>query len=203
VIGIVGALAAITTSAMYLYRSQGYLTNSSGEQREMELTYHQDDSYYRALFAYEHADRNIEYWDPIFFITTILVNPIPRAIWPDKPIFDEQFYGRYKLYYVTNSFLGEVVAMTGVELSLFVSPLVGFLLYSILFNAQRLLKYPVGLAAYLIVALYTYMCIRSLPNLTHFMYLPIFSMIMVLLLGRMESRRRTRESTRLDLRASR
>lgn len=170
-------------SAMALYRATGY---QYANKPDFEINYHQDDSYYRAIFAYAYADRTGESWDPIFFTTAIIVNPIPRVIWPNKPLLTAEFFGGFKLDYVTNSFLGEIVAMTGVSFSILVAPLIGHLLYLIFFNAQRLFRYSVGLVAYLLVALYIYMCIRSLMGLVHYVYLPLFSVIIVIALNKMK-----------------
>lgn len=182
---MVGMLA-MTLSAMYLNRASGYL---SGGDNNLSLTYHQDDSYYRALYAYAHADRSAESWDPVVFFTTIAVNPVPRALWPNKPVLSSEFYGGFKLDYVTNLFLGEMVAMTGVNLSILVSPAVGFTLYLIMFNAQRLLILPMGIVAYLILGLYTYMSMRSLQNIMQFIYLPFFSVALALTLRAIQGRR--------------
>lgn len=180
-----GAIA-ISTSLMFLYRSYGFISDRVQVNQEFNLIYHMDDSYYRAILAYDYADSGAAQWDPLFFFYTIIVNPIPRAIWPSKPLLTSDFYGGYKLDYVTNLFLGEMVAMTGVYGTIIFSPIVGLLLYFILFRAQKLIRMPMGLAAYLLFALYVYMCTRSLLNLTHFLYLPAFTAVAVMLLRRIE-----------------
>jgi len=184
VIGATAATLAVSTSFIYLTRAYGLSVDPFAPQREIGFAYHMDDNYYRAIFAYDYADKGLESWDPFFFFWTIAVNPIPRAFWEDKPLFTQAFYGGYKLDYVTNTFLGETVAMTGVTLSMLVAPIVGLLLYLILFRAQRLLSRPMGLIAYLLVALYVYMCVRSLANLTQFLYLPAATVLLVLFLVR-------------------
>jgi hypothetical protein len=184
VLALSAAAIAVLTSLMYLFRSYGFTSNELRLQDDFELTFHMDDNYYRAIFAFDYADRGLEFWDPIFFFTTIFANPIPRAIWPNKPLFSAEFFGGYKLDYVTNLFAGEVVAMTGVYLSMVAAPLIALLLYYVLFKAQTLIRRPMGLGVYLIWALYAYMCVRSLPNLTHFLYLPFFATLLLLVLGR-------------------
>ena len=188
----VGAVA-ISTSLMFLYRSYGFVSDQVQLGQEFNLIYHMDDSYYRTIFAYDHAAKSTEYWDPVFFFYTIISNPIPRSIWPDKPLLTSDFYGGYKLDYVTNLFLGEMVAMTGVYGTVIASPIIGLLLYLILFKAQKLILMPLGLAAYLLFALYVYMCTRSLLNLTHFLYLPAFTLITVMFLNRLQRRSAQRD----------
>ncbi|WP_119271305.1 oligosaccharide repeat unit polymerase [Taklimakanibacter deserti] len=189
-IAVVGSILAVLLSAMYQYRSIGYAGGSSAtDDGSFSLVYHQDDSYYRALAAYAHSDQSSESWSPWFFFYTIVTNPIPRAIWPGKPLFTQDFYGDFKLEYVTISFLGEVVAMAGSGLSFLFSPLIGLGLYLILFNSLRLVRFPLGIGAYLLMALYIYMSIRGLPNLTMFIYLPACGVILVYILNRMHKPR--------------
>lgn len=186
----------ISTSIMYIYRSYGFVSERVHVSQDFNLIYHIDDSYYRAVFAYHHADKGVEHWDPLLFFYTIIVNPIPRVIWPNKPLLTSDFYGGYKLDYVTNLFLGEIVAMTGVYGTIIFTPIVGLLLYLILFNAQKLIKMPMGLVVYLLFALYIYMCTRSLLNLTHFFYLPAFAMIIVALLNQLQRKAARRYMSR-------
>lgn len=187
-IAVALGLIAISTSIMYSSRAYGFLSNSAQANQALNLIYHMDDSYYRAILAYYHADRGVEYWDPLFFFYTITVNPIPRALWPNKPVLASDFYGEYKLDYVANLFIGEMVAMTGVNWTILFSPILGLLLYLILFKAQKLIRMPMGLAAYILFALYVYMCTRSLQNLTQFIYLPAFTMIAVILINRLQGK---------------
>lgn len=188
-------------SIMLNYRSTGYLEKVYYNKSDsLFFAYHQDDSYYRAIYAYAHADHSNESWDPVLFIKTIAANPIPRVFWPEKPILTQEFYGRYKLDYVTNSFLGEIVAMAGVNLSIIFSIIIGCGIYLIIFNAQRFLLAPMGIAVYLIIALYTYMCLRSLLNVTHFIYLPIFAVIVSYLLKNFHTRIRLKNAGHISLR---
>ncbi len=186
--GIMGLAMGVMIGAfaiMYTYRSSGYIDqNNVWMENELVGSTHQDDNYYRAIYAYDYADRTGKRWDPLFFFLAIASNPIPRAIWPGKPLMDEKFYNGFKLDYVTNSFLGETVAMTGASLSVVFAPLLGFLGYLILFNSLRILRMPLGLAVYLIVALYVYMVIRSMPNAVAFAYLPAAAVAITLALDR-------------------
>ncbi len=172
----VGLATVLAFSLMRAYRALGFVTENPGiYNREFHVMYHQDDSYYRAVAAFYRADATTERWDALHYMYAIVANPIPRFFWPDKPLLDQEFYGGYKLDYVTTTFMGEIVAMTGVEGALPVTLIVAFLFYIMFFASLRLLQYPFGLAGYLILALYTYMILRSSLNLTHFVYLPLFA----------------------------
>lgn len=178
IISVITSILVVLFSLMYLYRATGYLDSSIAvNKRDFELIYHQDDTYYWAIYAYLYKSNNPnESWDPLFFFGAIIANPIPRAIWSEKPLLTANFYKGFKLDYVTNSFLGEIVAMSGIIYSIFFGPLAGFLIYLILFNSQILLRKPMGVLAYLLMALYTYMCIRSMINIVHYIYLPAFTL---------------------------
>jgi hypothetical protein len=187
---------AATFSLMYLNRASGYHQqyDISQEAKTFELTYDQDDSIYRAIYAYAYSDQTGKSWDAIDFFFSIIVNPIPRAFWPSKPALDANFYDGFKLDYVTNMFLGEMVAMTGPVLSLIFSPLVGVGIYLFLFKALNMLNRPLGLVAYLLVALYAYQCMRSLPNLVMFCYMPGLAVLVSLWLGWRQQRQILSES---------
>ena len=176
ILSIIGFLiiTTILTSVMVEYRSLGYEDIVSND---VEATYHQDDSYYRAIFAYHQAEISKQFWSPVEFFYTISVNFIPRSFWPNKPLFTQEFYGDYKLEWVTTTFIGEIVAMYGAIGSLIVAPIVAILLYIILYKSLKLLKYPLGLISYILMALYVYMSLRSMPNIMFFIYLPGFSVI--------------------------
>ena len=191
VIAMVGALAA-STSAMYNFRSYGYLEETHNDRTSFELTYHQDDSYYRALFAMDRADQTDQRWDALEFFGSIAVNPVPRALWPGKPVLDEKFFGDFKLSYVTNLYIGEAAAMFGPFWTILVCPAIGLCFYLVLYNSMKLLKMPAGLSAYLIVALYVYMCMRSMQNITFFIYLPVFFIVSLYFVDRPTTKRRRR-----------
>jgi hypothetical protein len=181
---IMGAVAGIF-SLMILYRSFGYHDLSEHtETQSFALTYHQDDSYYRALYASDYSDRTGKSWDPIRFALITAANPIPRFFWADKPVIDEAFMDGFKLFHTSMLYYGELVAMFGVELAMVAAVLLGTLLYCVFFRAQKILKYPLGLASYLCVALYAYMVLRSLSSITHFMYLPLFAVAASICLGK-------------------
>lgn len=176
-----GGAIALLTSLMYRFRSAGFLADATVRET---LVYHQDDSIYRAWFAYHVGDGASYRWNPLEFYYTVAALPIPRAIWPGKPLLDADFYGDYKLSYVTNTFFGESVAMFGGVVGTAWAVLTAVLIYRAFYSAQRLLTHSFGLVAYLLVALYVYMCLRSTMNLTTFVYLPAVAILAVLLVER-------------------
>lgn len=172
-IGMVVGVAATLVSFMYNYRSLGYVSPQVTSNFEINLSYHQDDSYYRAVFSYYYADKSGKRWDATRFFSTVAVNPIPRALWRDKPVLDANFYDGFKLDYVTSLFLGEVVALFGLRASLVLAPLLAVFFYILLYRSAPVLMRPMGLGVYFIIALYVYMCMRSMMNMTLFIYLPL------------------------------
>jgi hypothetical protein len=117
-----------------------------------------------------------ERWSAIEFFYTVAVNPIPRFFWPGKPILLADFWGNYKAEWITISFLGELVAMFGVILGLVLSIVAALLVYFMLRRASTLISAPCGVIVYFSFVLYGYMILRSLFNITGFMYLPFFSL---------------------------
>lgn len=179
VAGVV-VLIALSTSAMILFRAQGVEHSTSS----FALTYHQDDSIYRIWSACAFADFSNYRWDPLYFFYYVISLPVPRVLWAGKPLLSEDFYSGFKLWYVTTTFMGEWVAMLGVWLGFIASFLFGNLLYRAFYFSQRLLVQPFGLPAYLLVALYTYMIMRSMPNITTFIFAPAAALILVYLARR-------------------
>ena len=178
------ALILIATSAMILFRSSGL----DGSNSTFALTYHQDDNLYRLWSACAYADFSNYRWDPLYFFYYVISNPVPRGLWAGKPLLDENFFGGFKLWWVTMSFMGEWVSMFGTWMGFIVSFLFGNLLYRGFYYAQRLLTMPLGLTAYLVIALYVYMVIRSMQNLTIFIYAPVAALILVYFATRRKNR---------------
>ena len=174
-VGGVVALMAAATSAMILFRAQGL----EGSNSSFSLTYHQDDSIYRIWSAAAFADFSAYRWDPLQFFYYVIALPVPRILWSGKPLLDEDFYSGFKLWYVTTTFMGEWISMLGVWLGFMASFVFGNLVYRVLYLAQRLLAMPFGVPAYLLVALYTYMILRSMPNMTSFIFAPAAALILV------------------------
>lgn len=171
------ALLAYLTSLMYNFRSSGFAANTATDQT---LVYHQDDSLYRAWAAYDYAEMSTYRWDAIQWYTTILANPIPRSIWPGKPLVTAEFYGGFKLDYVTNLFYGEHAAMFGALGGTIFSTAFAILLYRAFYASKRLLLLPMGLSTYVLIALYMYMVMRSTFNLVGFIYSPLIALLLTL-----------------------
>jgi oligosaccharide repeat unit polymerase len=191
------ATIALSTSLMYYYRTEGFVATDSSSEFELKLVYHQDDSYYRAIYAYNYADTNAERWEPISFVTAIIANPIPRYFWPTKPLLTETYWGGFKPYYITIMYIGEFVALLGTVVAPFVSFVFGVLLYFLLYWSQSLLRHRFGIVAYLAVSLYVYQVFRSLLNLTQFMYFPALCVIAVLVASRVQQAKVLRRNRRV------
>ena len=176
----VAVLIALATSAMILFRAQGIENSTSS----FALTYHQDDSIYRIWSACAYADFSNYRWDPLYFLYYVISLPVPRVLWAGKPLLTEDFYGGFKLWFTTTTFMGEWVSMLGVWLGFAASFVFGNLLYRAFYYSQKLLTYPFGLPAYLLVALYTYMIMRSMPNVTIFIFAPAAALMLVYLARR-------------------
>jgi oligosaccharide repeat unit polymerase len=176
-IAIVGVALA---SAMYLFRVGGMGQVISGDSEGYELVYHQDDSYYKSVRALHIAGSSNERWDPVVFLYTTVVNPVPRFLWPNKPALLQEYWGEYKDYWVTISFVGELVAMFGPVVGVILSIIVAWGLFALLRRTFLLTVEPGGIIVYLAVALYCYMVMRSLLNITQFIYLPAFTYLIFL-----------------------
>jgi len=188
VLGVVFVVGASLASAMYLYRGTGLGQAVDDDVRVYEIVYHQDDSYYRSLQAIHLAMTTSERWDPVYFLYATAVNPVPRYFWPNKPALLQDYWGNYKEYWITISYVGELVAMFGPVLGLMASVIVGWVLFALLWRAYALTSEAGGIIVYLVVALYSYMVMRSLLNITQFMYLPVFTYMIFLAQRRYISR---------------
>jgi hypothetical protein len=165
---------ALILSLMYGFRSVGYLDASDDVQ--YELAYHQDNNYYRAVNAMHLAATTSERWDPIPFAVATVVNPIPRAIWSSKPALLADYYGNYKTEWQTISFIGELIAMFGLVGGIVASVTFGVLVYWLIAASLFALRWPAGIILYMILVLYAYMVMRSILNLSQYVYLPAFAL---------------------------
>lgn len=188
----IAALAISIVSMMYLYRSQGLVNIMNSDDNDgVRIVYHQDDSYYRALRAMSYSDSTNERWDPVDFFYTTIVNPIPRFFWKNKPALTEKYWGGYKDYWVTITFLGEFVAMYGVLFGSILTVFVGLACYFVISRVSKSLSIQGGVIIYFIAALYVYMIMRSMLNITQFIYLPIFSLFLFYINNRYAYRLKT------------
>jgi oligosaccharide repeat unit polymerase len=167
---------AMAVSIMYLYRGEGLSHLLADDSKATaSLVYHQDDSYYRALVAIDMSGRTSQRWDWGSFFAAALVNPIPRYFWPEKPILPKNFWGAYKSYWITITYLGELAAMFGPWGVSILGVVFGVGLFLLLGWSARALNRETGILFYLVMALYVYMVMRSLLNLSQFIYLPLMS----------------------------
>jgi hypothetical protein len=183
VAGLGAAMIVVLTSVMILFRSEGY-SELLQSRRDYGVTYHQDDSIYRAWSAYDRASKTDYRWDPGYFAFTVVATPVPRAIWPDKPFLSQAYFGIFKLDYVTILFLGEFVAMFGVFGGTFAGFLYCILVYRLWLSFAPLLTRPFGLVGYLFWALWVYSLFRSVQNLSLLIYAPVAATLLILWIGK-------------------
>lgn len=175
-------VGAYISSIIYRGRDVGIGNNAYAVEA---LSYHQDNSYYLALKAAYIATTTDERWDALTFLGASTLNFIPRAIWPGKPTVSYDFWGSYKEFFVTNTFVGESFAMFGAPAGSVFAILVGCLLVNLLTWMYRRIRGPSEMLQYLVVALYVYMVMRSMLNITQFIYLPLCAIAVAALLRRM------------------
>ncbi|MBI2685993.1 MAG: hypothetical protein HYX27_06735 [Acidobacteria bacterium] len=179
------ALIAVVFSMMYQYRSGGInALLERGQPVEVgNIQYHQDDSYYRILYAAYIAETTNESLDASHFFYTIAVNPIPRYFWNDKPALLDDFWLDYKPYYVTMTFLGESIALFGLWAGPIASLFFLFALYRLLTVCySTVMRRPLGLGVYFIVLFYVSQCLRSMMSLTMSLYFPFAILALSLIL---------------------
>jgi hypothetical protein len=177
------SIVVILFSFLYGFRADGFPSSLQDPIFEkFEISYSQDDNYYRTINAMHISEGGEESWDPVHFFYTIAVNPIPRYFWNDKPKLQADYYGKYKWEWVTIGFIGEFVAMFGIYLGVFVSAIYAMLAsLGIRLISQFLFK-RAGFFLYLVLVLYVYMLFRSVMNITMYMYMPLFALILYFLL---------------------
>lgn len=158
----------IVSSLMVQSRDLGFMNQSLSDK---SIEYSQDDSYYRTIYAMHIADSTQERWDSLPFVGASLLNMIPRAIWAEKPTVTKEYWGSYKEYYVTITFVGESVALLGLYGGAIASILIGLALYIFLNYFYRKISNPLRLVAYGLCAMYVYMVMRSMLNITQFVYI--------------------------------
>jgi oligosaccharide repeat unit polymerase len=178
----VAFLIAASTSAMVLFRSKGLAQLVEGSPPEYTLTYSQDDNYRQSILALERALVTSERWDPWVFAYAVAVSPVPRAFWPTKPALLGDYWGNYKNEWTTITFVGEFAAMFGIWGGSLASLIVAACVFAMIRRAYRLADRQGGMIVYLLIALYGYMVLRSLLNITQFIYLPAAALLLYALL---------------------
>jgi oligosaccharide repeat unit polymerase len=150
------------------YRAEGF--GRAFTQSGIELQYQQDDNFYQTLRVLAVSANESTQWDALTFILTCLVNPIPRSLWPGKPFLDQAFYGNYKDYWVTITSLGELIACFGIFLGLTANTIVIGCIFLFLRRQYRKLSSMYDLIVYVAAALWCYMIMRSLLNISQAAY---------------------------------
>ena len=193
-VALAGGLIVVGTSIMIEYRATGlsnFVDARFGiDESSFETRYHQDDSYYWALLALQHADETGERLEAKDFFLSMLVNPIPRAWWPGKPQTDKSYWKGFKPYWITSSVFGEMIGIFGSILGLVIGWIMASLSYVLLHRVSPIALRPLGIMPYLAIALYVYMFLRSALNLTQFIYLPAAVFLVYALFSRSGKRRR-------------
>ncbi len=184
-------LIVIVATTIIKTRDIGLL-NSSSVGFISAPVYHQDNSYYLALYAIHLASTTEERWEPLTFIGASVLNFMPRVIWPSKPTVGEDYWGNYKLPYVTITFVGELVALFGVPIGALFSVLIGVGCFFLLRYFYLNIKKPNGILLYGLIVLYLYMIMRSMLNITQFIYMPIFFLFIIKLIERYSSYKKRR-----------
>lgn len=175
-IGLVIAMLTISTSLIYNNRDHGF---TSIRKETSSITYHQDDSYYRAIYAFDVASKTQDRWELAPFVGASLLNFIPRVIWPNKPTLTKDYWGEFKLHYVTITFIGELAALFGVWGAAICGVLVGLICFLFLANLYTRIFQAYNLLLYILGTLYVYMIFRSLLNITQFVYMLLFFFIVL------------------------
>lgn len=145
-------------------------------------SYSQDDNYFRLVHIFLTSKQDTaDNWNFQEFITASVVNPVPRAIWPNKPLLTAEFYGDWKPFYVTVTFIGEGVAMFGALFGALFAIIFASLLY---FSLQWVyLKNQIkgGLVLYGASAFYCYSIMRSIYNIgMNFVFIMTVVMLLAL-----------------------
>jgi hypothetical protein len=168
----------VVTAVMVTYRANG-LRTIKYDAGDTTIRYSQDDNYFRLVHALQLADENLApSWNANYFIAATLLNPVPRYFWPEKPLLSQDFYGAWKPYYVTISFVGECIAMFGTAVGLSAALLIGLVYYGALRWSYSHLGRQFGVVLYICAATYVYSAERSIQNLG--IFAPFIGFILLL-----------------------
>lgn len=160
---VAGAVALI--SLMSEFRQEG-IARIAGQGNGGKVEYRQDDNYFRLVHVIlTDRDRTAPNWSAPTFVGAAVVNPVPRYFWPGKPLLEQNFYGDWKLFYVTITFLGECVAMFGESLGLLTAFALAVVFQMVLLKLFPVIRKPGGVILYLATAFYLYSIMRSITNL--------------------------------------
>jgi hypothetical protein len=161
-------IVAVSTSLMYNNRDFGF---QDSKDDKPFLVYHQDDTYYRAVHVFDIESKTTYRWDPVPFFQQACLNFIPRVVWPDKPTLGKSYWGEFKPYWITISFIGELVAMFGLYFGSLSSIVIGIACFLFIRNLYINVNGSYYLLYYILGMLYVYQIFRSLLNITQFIYM--------------------------------
>ena len=166
------AMLFMLGSIIVLTRGDGYFEMTLYKLKNNSLQFHVDNNYSLAKYAIGMTGQGHEPWAFDKFLGSIIFNPIPRAIWAEKPAFYEDDYGVFKeQWWTTMSFIGELAALAP-NFFIFLSMFFLFFVYCIARIAYRFNNSEVGFILYMCVCIYLYLCTRSLFSIGTFIYLP-------------------------------
>ena len=185
------SIAAVTVliSLMSQFRQDG-LSAIRSARDAVKFEYRQDDNYFRLMQVALLDDIGTEkHWNAREFIGAAVVNPIPRYFWPGKPLLEQDFYGGWKVFYVTISFVGECIAMFGLSLGLIAALVMSLVIYWILERISRLASREGGIILYFGACFYIYSILRSISNIGMNMTFMVAICALYYFLNRKESKR--------------
>ncbi|MEM7568724.1 MAG: hypothetical protein AAF337_02915 [Pseudomonadota bacterium] len=198
---LVGGCIALfaASSVMYQFRSGGLA--QLREAQDISIGYHQDNNFALTVHALDRAATTTERVPSLKFWQTALLNWVPRAVWPGKPLLTAQDYQGYKETWWTQGFVGEFVALYGPLPGAALSTLYICALYLLLLWALRKSSWQrrpmTSLLSVPIVLIYVYMCLRSCLNISQFMYVLLPFAVVGLLSATSKALKRRAMSVRL------
>jgi hypothetical protein len=166
VISGVAVLLLILFVTVYRAEGIGSVFLSSG----IELQYHQDDNFYTTIRALRASVTEKRGWDAATFMLTCFTNPIPRSLWSAKPLLDQSFFGSYKEFWITITSLGELAACFGAAAAVVINTIIVGIIFLFLNRKYSKVSSFFDLFVYASAVLWCYMILRSLQNITQFIY---------------------------------
>jgi hypothetical protein len=165
---ISGAAVILLILFVTAYRAEGIgrVFLSSG----IELQYNQDDNFYTTIRALRASVTEKNGWDAATFMLTCFTNPIPRFLWSGKPLLDQSFFGNYKDFWITITSLGELAACFGAAAAIVINTIVVGIIFLFLNRKYSKVSSFFDLLVYTSAVLWCYMILRSLQNITQFIY---------------------------------
>ncbi|MCS0504865.1 O-antigen polymerase [Ancylobacter mangrovi] len=161
------ALGLAVNGFIVQFRAGGLANYTSDE---LTFYYHQDNNFALVLHSLKLASTSPERTDAGATFAISLLNWVPRTIWPGKPSLADLDFGHYREPWWTIGYIGEMVSMFGPTWGIvgsIVYFLVMYVFLSMLLSSDGGRK---NLAFKLMSLLYIYMCLRSMLNITQYVY---------------------------------